>query len=397
MSTSAQKIKIAYIVRDNFFVGLGGDTIQATKTKEYIELQNQNIKIDIFPYDKISIEELKKYDICHVWGISVAIRGIELLRQYKSLNKKIVLSSIYWSTDQLNFSKFFINPIMRYNTFAFFEWLYNFYNKFILLPCAYIIPKYRKLLQFVFASKDFKKIRTEIVNLSDMVVPNSEEEAQLFCKNIGLNYKQNKQKFFIVPNAVDINYINNHDKKNDVLPNVNDFVIQSARIEPSKNHYNLLKALYNVPEIPIIFAGAIRNEDYYLALKKIADKRGNVYFTGLIDSDNLYSLYKRARIHVLASFRETTGLSTLEALSCGCQIVVSNKHHCPINYYKFDKYGYVCNPYSVSSIKEAILKAYYKPKNIILDDDYKNFFNYENAARMTANAYCVVLNSKYKG
>ena len=129
-------------------------------------------------------------------------------------------------------------------------------------------------------------------------------------------------------------------------------------------------------------------------IKEIAEKRGNVFFTGKIKEEQLFDLYKRAKVHVLPSFRESPGLSTLEALICGTQIVVSNEKFCPIKYYKFDKYGFVCNPYDVNSIRNSILNAYNNPKDISLPDDYIKFFSYENAANMTYNVYERVLGEK---
>ena len=178
------------------------------------------------------------------------------------------------------------------------------------------------------------------------------------------------------------------------LSNIKDFVIVAAGIEPIKNQLNVLKALYNYPEIPVIFAGAIRKEHYYNKLKKIAEKRGNVYFTGKISQDDLFSLFKRSKVSILATYRESPGLSTLEALICGSQVVVSNEKFCPIRYYQFDKYGFVCNPYDIKSIKTAILNAYNNPKNIKLLEEYINFFSYENVANMTYNVYERVLSEK---
>ena len=63
-------------------------------------------------------------------------------------------------------------------------------------------------------------------------------------------------------------------------------------------------------------------------------------------------------------------------------------------YYQFDKYGFVCNPYDVKSIKSAILNAYNNPKNIKLSEEYIKFFSYENVANMTYNVYERVLSEK---
>ena len=79
---------------------------------------------------------------------------------------------------------------------------------------------------------------------------------------------------------------------------------------------------------------------------------------------------------------------------CGSQIVVSEEKFCPIKYYQFDKYGFVCNPYDVKSIRKAVLEAYNYPKDISLPEEYIKFFSYENVANMTYEIYDRIINEK---
>lgn len=89
---------------------------------------------------------------------------------------------------------------------------------------------------------------------------------------------------------------------------------------------------------------------------------------------------------MLPSFRESPGLVTLEALFYGCNIVVSDYKFCPVNYYKFDEVGYICDPYSTKSIESAVLEAYYAPSKVVVQD-YFDFFSYKNAAHIIREAY----------
>ena len=64
--------------------------------------------------------------------------------------------------------------------------------------------------------------------------------------------------------------------------------------------------------------------------------------------------YGRSKVHVLASFYESTGLVSLEALASGCQIVVSDL---PIQRELFGERAFYCNPSDPSSIQSAIAAA----------------------------------------
>lgn len=386
-------IRILYVTRPNFYNIFGGDTVQVNKIKEFI-LKMHNICIDIITIDEFANEEkYLSYDIYHFWGIAADLNILDIVKLLKKHNKKVVVNTIYWNLTHTFFLNFFISKILNYKTNLQLEKMCLFFNLFIILPIAYIVPKYRKKIQNVFGSKKFKSVRTKVLKLSDSIIPNSDEEMFVLCDDITMDYKLIGEKYIAIPNAVDVSKLNKECNEI-ILPNLTDFVIEAAGIEPLKNQLSILKALMNNKNIPIVFAGAIRDERYFKKIKEIAEKRGNVFFTGKIKEQQLFDLYKRAKVHVLPSFRESPGLSTLEALICGTQIVVSNEKFCPIKYYKFDKYGFVCNPYDVNSIRNSILNAYNNPKDISLPDDYIKFFSYENAANMTYNVYERVLGEK---
>lgn len=386
-------IRILYVTRPNFYNIFGGDTVQVNKIKEFI-LKMHNICIDIITIDEFANEEkYLSYDIYHFWGIAADLNILDIVKLLKKHNKKVVVNTIYWNLTHTFFLNFFISKILNYKTNLQLEKMCLFFNLFIILPIAYIVPKYRKKIQNVFGSKKFKSVRTKVLKLSDSIIPNSDEEMFVLCDDITMDYKLIGEKYIAIPNAVDVSKLNKECNEI-ILPNLTDFVIEAAGIEPLKNQLSILKALMNNKNIPIVFAGAIRDERYFKKIKEIAEKRGNVFFTGKIKEEQLFDLYKRAKVHVLPSFRESPGLSTLEALICGTQIVVSNEKFCPLKYYKFDKYGFVCNPYDINSIKNAILEAYNNPKDIKLPEEYFDFYSYENAANMTYNVYERVLGEK---
>ena len=85
---------------------------------------------------------------------------------------------------------------------------------------------------------------------------------------------------------------------------------------------------------------------------KLAAK--NIHFIDHLPQEELIHYYQKAKVHVLPSWFETCGLSTLEAAAMGCNIVITNKGYAS-EY--FNDHAFYCDPSSPASILDAIYKA----------------------------------------
>ena len=117
--------------------------------------------------------------------------------------------------------------------------------------------------------------------------------------------------------------------------------------------------------------------------RKMARKRGNVFFFNKVSHYEISSFYYYAALHVLLSLRESPGLVSLEAASMGCPIVISSDGFLPKDSY-FPDAPYVVNPLDVSAIQRTVLKAY-KEKLITEIDKLK--FSWSEIARQTYKVY----------
>jgi len=72
----------------------------------------------------------------------------------------------------------------------------------------------------------------------------------------------------------------------------------------------------------LVIAGRVSGSLYELRRKLKLDK--NIFFVGFVDKLALINLYNAALFFVSASIRETFGLTPIEALSCGCPVVISD-------------------------------------------------------------------------
>ena len=113
-------------------------------------------------------------------------------------------------------------------------------------------------------------------------------------------------------------------------------------------------------------------------------KTVNVVFLGAIPHEELKELYRVAKVHALVSWMETPGLSSLEAAAMGCNIVVTKKGDTE-EY--FEDFAFYCEPDDVSTIKEAIDKAYSSPFKEELRNKILMNYTWEKAAESTLRGY----------
>lgn len=353
----------------------GGDTVQMLKTKEFLERKYKiNAKLLL---DHDSILRDKETQILHIFNLRDVDQLLKLIEAGRKAGKKVVLSSIYWDLSHAYYINFLVKFFKLFKSYPFNKELLYFKDSALKL-ITLIAPLIGK--KSTLGTRTYLEKRKEALAKSDVILPNSQEELSILCREFSSGLAK---KAFVVPNAVDLG---DSDEADNI--DVKDFVLQIGRIEPMKNQLNVVKAVYDKPEIPIIFIGRINDNTYYEVVQKLSLKRGNVFFIEEMPHNKIIAYYKKAKVHVLPSFIETTGLVSLEALLCGCEIVVSTGEYCPVSYYEFDKYGHLCNPYDYLSIKTAILEAYSSPKNVISQNtDYKHKFSYENVADLTYQAY----------
>jgi glycosyltransferase involved in cell wall biosynthesis len=93
-------------------------------------------------------------------------------------------------------------------------------------------------------------------------------------------------------------------------------------------------------------------------------------------------------VHVLPSWFETTGLSSLEAAVMGCNIVISNRGDAGAY---FGNRAFYCEPSSPESIRTAIEQAAAAPVQQDLIEHIQTNYTWKKAAAETLAAYKKVL------
>ena len=105
------------------------------------------------------------------------------------------------------------------------------------------------------------------------------------------------------------------------------YILFVGSIEPRKNLVGLLKAYSLLPaatrkEYRLVLAGfsGWKNEQVFRLLDRL---KSDVEYKGFVDDETLAGLYRNAACFAYPSFYEGFGLPPLEAMACGCPVVVS--------------------------------------------------------------------------
>lgn len=328
-------MKVLLCIRADYYKNFAGDSMQLIKTAKY--LRDMGIDVHI---NNGGITDFSSYDIIHLFNLTrmgETYKYYKLARYYK---KDIVISPIYWDLRQ------------------YYEYIKDDESLKLWDKCNV----YRK----------------EILKGCKMFYPNSEIEAKLIRGQYGekLNYQ-------VVYNGVevedyDIPIFNFKERYN-----LDSYVLCVGRISKRKNQLQLCRICKEL-NIQLVLIGGINDKDYYNECMKYS----NVLHLGFMDNNQIYNAYHFAKLHVLASFVETPGLSSLEAAVCGCNIVSTNIG-CAEEYFK-DKALY-CNPYDEEDIYNSIKIGMKKNKTDVLKSYIYENFQWEKCINTLNESYKTII------
>jgi glycosyltransferase involved in cell wall biosynthesis len=220
----------------------------------------------------------------------------------------------------------------------------------------------------------------EVIDLVEFFLPNSEMEMASVQRNYVM---AEPPRYAVVHNGIDEAQLDARSEWYEQRFGDMRAVVSSAGIEVRKNQCGLVRALWEV-DVPIILAGQIRDQGYYLVLEWLMRRRPGVYLTGHLEPADLNSLYHHAAVHALPSYHETPGISNLEAIAHGCPNV-STKIGGLEEY--VGPHSLYCNPYHGGHIRDQVLAALVMPRNTEGAAYVRSRYTWENCAKETLAAY----------
>ena len=365
-------MKVLFQSRTNLFDAPGGDLVQMLKTKEFLE--KRGIHVDI----SLEFEpNLKDYDFVHLFNLMEPQDIYLQMVNAKKQNKKIALSTIYGLYTEFE----------RKGRGGLFQKIANVLSAYqigyIKIIIKYFFEKrfHKGVVKMLF--KGYYSMMKEIVDNTSVFLPNSVSE----MNRVASEFKLKNYNFVSVPNAIDKSVFTEAEtNQENKYSKYKDCIICAARIEGRKSTLNLVRAVNGTNHKLVLVGKESQNQKKYV--EQVHKEAGdNIFFLGAIPHNDLKDLYKMAKVHALVSWMETPGLSSLEAASMGCNIVVTKKGD---TYDYFEDYAFYCEPDDVNSIKEAIEKAYSTRFNPKLKEKILEEYIWEKTADETIKGYSLL-------
>jgi glycosyltransferase involved in cell wall biosynthesis len=352
-------MKVAIIARSTLYSVPGGDSVQAMQTAMHLAQLGVTAEI------KLANEEIdyKQYDLLHFFNL---IRPADILYHSKKAAKPYVVSTIL-----VDYSEY--DKHHRKGVGALFSHLPSDSIEYLKTMARWLLGR-DHLSSLSYIWKGQHKSIIEILNNAVMILPNSESE----YKRVARSYTA-QVKYKVVPNGINADTFNYSEpsEKDDNL------VLCVARIEGIKNQLNLIKALNNTQyKLLLIGAYSPNQAAYYNECRSIA--ADNISFIQHIPQADLVQYYQQARVHILPSWFETTGLSSIEAAVMGCNIIVTDKGDTK-EYFGTD--AIYCDPAQPQSILASVQKASSAKFNKSLRERILEKYTWTQAAIQTFKAY----------
>lgn len=365
-------MRVLFVVRPDLEVHRGGDTTQILSTARELEVLGVQIEIAHAVPPGVA-----GFDLVHMFHLDRLWENVPHLRAVRGI-RPVVLSPIWWPKDDYNaHSRQGIQgSIARIVGTRAFDPLRLFVRSiaaFRARPSAATIPRPSMWM--------FERRCREMLGSASMVLPNSMAEVHMLEAHFGAAFR-----YEVIPNGIDpvpAYPARGPVEEAEARGGERIDVLCVARIEPRKNQHKIIDALGDTG-LKVVFAGTSGeySRDYEQQCHEAATK--DVMFLGAVPRDELPALYRSARVHVLPSWFETPGLSSLEAAGHGCPVVVGD---CEAVREYFGDHATYCDPGSVEAIREAVMGSLDAPRDGSLAQIVADRYTWPVAARATLDAY----------
>jgi glycosyltransferase involved in cell wall biosynthesis len=325
----------------------GGGEVQLLKTAEFLIKLGSHVRF-FDPWN----DRLRDADWLHLFGTLPDC--LRMAHEAKRCGVRVALSPISWYDPWVNW-RLEVGMVRKLRGLA--SW-----------SARRLVPR-------------FPSWRRELIQLADVLLPNSRAEAMQLQQLFGAD----SSRIVVVPNGVDDRFADGEADLFHEQFGVRDFVLLPGRIEPRKNQLTVIQSLWG-SGLPLVILGDPHpsHPNYAHECMRAADP--GVTFIGRLEHESplLVAAYAAARVVVLASWFETPGLAALEGALAGAQVVVTARGSA--REYFGDAARYV-QPSDPAGIRHAVREAFVQPRQSELRDVIRSRFLWDHVARRTLAAY----------
>lgn len=366
--------------RYDLLSAMGGDRVQVENTAS--ELRKLGVEVDIST--SLSTNPAL-YDLVHIFQLDWMSETYFYALKAKKYNKPIVLSPIHHSIKEVErFDTEYTFGLRKLSSLLFKDQhrrdtLKNIYRSF----------HDRKKLPTTIASifLGLKNMHIKTLQMVDVVLVQTELEARDLKETYGVNIDWRK-----VQNGVGEQFFYS-DTINENPLGVEGYILCVGRIEARKNQLSIIQAVEEIikeDEMPLSLVFIGRKSDHHSRYVKefVAKVSSNNWIIHIPEVPYLEipAYFKYAKVCISASWFETSGLTSLDALFMGTNVVAAGDRAKEF----LGDYASYCDPGSVESIKEALRKELTN-KNPSLSSEFKREFTWKHCAELTYQTYLDLL------
>lgn len=232
---------------------------------------------------------------------------------------------------------------------------------------------------------------TRYIKFGEKLAVKYADEIIVLSKGVQNYFKENYNRDTVfIPNGVNKPVI----RKPNIIKekyglDKNEYILFLARIVPEKGVHHLIEAYkkINTDKKLVIAGGASHTNDYLEKIKAMASEDKRIIMTGFVQGEELEELYSNCYIYCLPSEVEGMPLSLLEAMSYGCNCLVSNIEE---NIQVCQEMGWTFKNGNVEDLKVNIEKLLNQDK-LIEKDKISEYilkkYNWEDVVSKTKKLY----------
>jgi glycosyltransferase involved in cell wall biosynthesis len=358
----------------------GGDKVQVENTAA--ELRKMGVEVDIkagFGHD------MTPYDLVHVFQLDWTPETYFYAKSVKEAGKPLVLSPIHHNIGEVKkFDDIYAFDFRRVSKLLFSEQHHRdtFKNMY---RSIFDRRKLKPTLKSIFIG--LKKMHIRTLELSDVVIVQTEAEARDLEETYKVSFDWRK-----ISNGVGRPFLETREFTNKM--DHTNYLICVGRIEPRKNQLNIIKAVKKLREmrdedIKLLLIGAPGGKnhiEYMMRFKKALEENPWITHIAKVPYEDMPSYYHFAKVCISASWFETTGLTSMEALYSGINAVAAGERAKEV----LGNLVSYCLPYDVDSIVKAI-ETELDASRPEVPQELKHEYTWENAAAKTLEVYKSVL------
>ena len=158
-----------------------------------------------------------------------------------------------------------------------------------------------------------------------------------------------------------------------VAPPSERFALAVSSLDPRKNFNRLIEAFDDIHNCKLYIVGA--SHRVFTPSTNTQHPTSNTHYLGRVTDEELVKLYNQAACFIFPSLYEGFGLPPIEAMSCGCPVLVSD---IPVLHEVCGDAAVYFNPYNPNDIRKTILQ--------FLGSDKDRTRGYETARRFSWTA-----------